>query len=423
MDIVLGVSMVPSTVQMVLVEGENADGVTVEEDHFEILTEADPPTRSASDQVVAAIVGTGEGAAQGGYQLASTGVTWTDPIEARALRDALAARKVENVMLVSAFVATAALARTVGSGLGYAHTGLLFVEPDTATLAVVDNADGSIAEVRQEPLPDDDTEAVARITAMTSSADGLESGPEGLFVVGSGVDIGMIRSELEAATSLAVNVPDEPETALARGAALASAHAPLFVESATAALAYALDPGTGAVHPELALAAAEQLAYSADPVGDADQAGLDFDVDDEEQRERKPFLVVLGALTIFVVGVAALAIALALDIRPHVNQRPNLGQNIVVPTRQAPPPPPAPPPQAPAPVPAPAPAAPAPAPAPAAPPPPPAFPPAPALPPLPPPILPVPRPLMPGPRLPGPGIPLPGIGGPHLPGLPGFPHL
>ena len=40
--------------------------------------------------------------------LASTGVTWTDPRDAAALRDALATRKVENVMLVSSFMAAAA---------------------------------------------------------------------------------------------------------------------------------------------------------------------------------------------------------------------------------------------------------------------------------------------------------------------------
>ena len=45
-----------------------------------------------------------------------------------------------------------------------------------------------------------------------------------------------------------VSAPEEPETALARGAALASANAPLFASS-TAALAYAQDPGTGAVDP------------------------------------------------------------------------------------------------------------------------------------------------------------------------------
>lgn len=36
MDIVLGVSMAPSTVRLVLAEGENADGVNVEEDAFDV---------------------------------------------------------------------------------------------------------------------------------------------------------------------------------------------------------------------------------------------------------------------------------------------------------------------------------------------------------------------------------------------------
>ncbi|MGH3532740.1 MAG: DUF7159 family protein, partial [Mycobacterium sp.] len=391
MEIVLGVSMAPSTVRMVLVEGENADGATVDEDGFEVATAEDadnPTTPSAPDQVIAAIMGTRESAAEGGYRLTSTGVTWTDPIEAGALRDALAARKVENVMLVSAFLAAAALAQTVGTGLGYTHTGLLFVEPDSATLAVVDSADGSIADVRRELLPADDAGAVAELTAMAAGADELASRPQGLFVVGSGVDVAMIKPELEAATSLAVSAPGEPETALARGAALASAHAPLF-ESSTAAVAYAQDPGTGEVHPEVALAAGlavagdaadhdgsedQGLAYSAAPddeanaytaVADADRpAGdsgmLEFRSAEHTEHDRKPFLVAFGVLMVFVVGVAALAIALALDIRPSVNTRPNLGQSVVAPAKPAPAPAaPAPAPAAPAP----APAAPAPAPA------------------------------------------------------------
>ena len=36
MDIVLGVSMTPTTVRMVLVEGEKADGVIVDHDAFDI---------------------------------------------------------------------------------------------------------------------------------------------------------------------------------------------------------------------------------------------------------------------------------------------------------------------------------------------------------------------------------------------------
>src|SRR5246500_5935814 len=113
-DTVLGVSMAPTTVRMVLVEGENADGVTVDEENFGVANGEDPATFSAPDQVVAAILGTREGASEAGYELLSTGVTWTDQQEAAELRDVLTARKVENVMLVSAFLAAAAVAQSMG---------------------------------------------------------------------------------------------------------------------------------------------------------------------------------------------------------------------------------------------------------------------------------------------------------------------
>ena len=153
MDIVLGVSMAPTAVRMLLVEGENADGVTVEDTKFDIATDDDAATLSAADQVISAILGTREGATEAGHALASTGVTWTDPIEAASLHEALATRKVENVMLVSAFMAAAALTQMVGSTVGDARTALLFLEPDTATLAIVDSADGSITDVHKEASP------------------------------------------------------------------------------------------------------------------------------------------------------------------------------------------------------------------------------------------------------------------------------
>ncbi|MBV8182071.1 MAG: hypothetical protein JO045_25420, partial [Mycobacterium sp.] len=184
MDTVLGVSMAPSTVRIVLVEGENADGVTVDEDNFGIADGDDPATFSAPDQVVAAIMGTQEGANDAGYHLSSTGVTWTDQRAAAELRDVLAARKVENVMLVSAFLAAAALAQSMGTTTGYARTALLFIEPDSATLAVVETSDGSIADVRREALPEDDDQAVATLVGLVSAAEALEENPEGLLVVG-----------------------------------------------------------------------------------------------------------------------------------------------------------------------------------------------------------------------------------------------
>jgi putative ABC transport system ATP-binding protein len=235
--------MAPTTVRMVLVEGENADGVTVNQDNFDLTTNGDAPTITAPGQVISAILGTRENAADGGYQLKSTGVTWADPAEAAALREGLAARKIDNVMLVSAFLAAAALAQAVGKATNYARTAMLFVEPDSATLAVINTADGSVADVRRRPRPEDDDEAVAELVEMVKGAAEMEAHPEGVFVVGSGVDIALIKPALEAGTSLPVSVPDEPEMALARGAALASANAPIFASS-IAALAQAVGKAT-----------------------------------------------------------------------------------------------------------------------------------------------------------------------------------
>jgi hypothetical protein len=442
MDTVLGVSMAPTAVQIVLVEGENGDGVTVDQDNFEVTGEDEAATIGAADKVVAAILGTREGAAEGGYQLTSTGITWTDPIEAAALRDALAAHKVENVMLVSAFLAAAALAQAVGNEINYAHTALLFVEADTATLAIIDTADGSIADVHRHELPDDDDAAVAELATIISGVEQLQTRANGVFVVGAGINIPLIKPTLEAATSLPLSAPEEPETALARGAALASANAPLFV-STTAAQAWAQDPGTGVVDPFAitpgyfevtadAESGAGLLAYSAVSDDFADGYTGEYTAAttllDADGNEKKPFALLGSVLaSIFIVGVAALVVSFAISIRPTAGVRPDPGHNVVAPATQAPAAAPAPAPAAPAPLPeAPVqvPEAPAPVPIPAAPAPIP-YVPAPEAPaPAPLPVAPAPVPVAPAAPIPVPiPIPLPIFGGPFGPhpggGFPG----
>jgi putative ABC transport system ATP-binding protein len=248
--VVLGVSMAPTTVRTVLVGGENADGAIVDQNNFDSTPNGDAPTITAPDQVISAILGTREDAAADGYQVTSTGVTWADPADAATLREGLAVRKIENVMLVSALSSAAALARAFGSAAHYAHTALLYVEPNSATLAVVYTGDGSVADLRQRSLPNDDDEAVAGLVEMVKGADEMEPRPEGVFVVGTGVDIPLIKPALEAAASLPVSAPEEPQRALARGAALVSANAPLFAPS-TAALARAFGSAAHYAHTAL----------------------------------------------------------------------------------------------------------------------------------------------------------------------------
>jgi hypothetical protein len=333
MDIVLGVSMAPAAVQMVLLQGENADGTTVDENEFAVTADDDSPTVSASDRVIAAIVATREDAASAGLELSAVGVACTDQLEAAALRDALTAHKMENVMLVSAFLAATALTQSVGGAMGYERTAVLFVEPDTATLAVVETSDGSIADVRKE--------STAELTKLVAGLDELPTRPGGLFLVGCGVDIATIKPLLEEATSLTVSAPEEPETALARGAALASANAPLFASS-TAALAYERDPGTGAVD---ASALPEYLSIADDELGE-DGLAYSAATDDEASAptvviegkpRRRPVLLVGTALAVAAISaVVALEIALTLGIHTTVGLLPAPLRNIIAPAQQAP---------------------------------------------------------------------------------------
>ena len=349
--------MAPANIRLVLVEGENADGVTVDEDRFAVDGQ-DPTTPSGPDQLIAAIQGTREGAAEAGYQLTSVGVTWTDHRDAAALATALAAHKIENVMLVSAFLAAAALAQTVGNAMDYEYIALLFVEPDSATLAFIDSADGSIADVYRRPLRGDSR--VAELAALIAGLDGPDAYADGLFIVGCDVDIAPVKPALEAASCLPISAPEEPDMALARGAALASANAPLFASS-TAALAYAQDPGTGEVDPYAVAPGylevpvrevggqfnASDLAYSAAPdeEADADTGVVDTaagiaEPDVDMHQRRSPLLMASCALAVvFVSAALALEVALALGIRPAVALRPVPGESLIAPVAQAPAPP------------------------------------------------------------------------------------
>jgi hypothetical protein len=320
-DIVLGVSIEPTTVRLVLIEGENADGVTVENDALEVAGGGDP-----ADQVTSAIAGTTEGAAAGGYRLTSTGVTWTDatdstdPAIVATLRDRLAAHGLGGVTLVSPVLAAAALAQSVGSAAGYERVAMLLVEPASALLAVVDVADGSFVDQRRRALASavigggnqrSQRRVAAELGAMVAGLDARPWQADGVLVIGCGADAARIKPALEAATSLTVSVVEEPDMALARGAALAAAHAPLFASS-TAELAWALDAGTGEVNSTALTPTYLDFGAKNDLRGKALAAGA-----------RTPVVLVASAVAaVSAITVGGLLVGPTSNVRPEAASHP-----------------------------------------------------------------------------------------------------
>ena len=359
MEIVLGVSMTPTTVNIALVEGEKADGVIVERDVFDITAIDGSATSSASDHVIAAILGTQEGAIAAGHHLVSTGVTWTRPRPSG--RTAGGIGRPRHRRCAAGFgVARRRGARPGGrprSGLRQDRTDVR--RADTATLAVVETADGSVVRVLSQGLHSADTIAV--LTEMVTSLQAEKSMPQGMFIVGSGVDVTAVKAHLKDVVSVPVIAPEEPQLALARGAALASANAPRY-DTSTVGLAYSQDPDGTTVYP-LALAD-DATTFLGDADSSLDTADIASDPDDVPERS-KPFLLMGSSLTaIFVAGMTALAIAMAISVQPTADQ--GSDEMTVHPDAAAPPTalqiaPPAAPQQVPKTVPAPAPAAPPPA--------------------------------------------------------------
>ncbi|WP_370066549.1 hypothetical protein [Mycobacterium sp. MAA66] len=316
---------------MALVEGDKADGAIVDHDTFE--TSSAEGSVTSVEQVVSAVLGTQESAEEGGHHLKSVGVAWSDHHDAAQLRDALGAAGIKDVLMVSELHAAGALAQAAGKAVGYDSTALLFLDKDTATLSVVQGSDGSISKVLSRSLHSVD--ALDVLTEMASTVTAQDTPPQGMFVVGSGVDVAAVREHLTALVDIPVNAPGDAELALARGAALASANAPVF-DASTAGLAYSMAPVPGGAELPPMLIADE---FGFDELGDVPVVA---------EGGRKPFLLVGSALTsIFVVGVVALAISLAVSIKPTVDSRPTPPQAAVAPSAPVAAPPVAPPPAAP----------------------------------------------------------------------------
>lgn len=219
-DAVLGLSVTPSAVGLVLVEGQDADGPTMDRDAFEVLSRGRSSALQTSEQAAAAVLRSEAIAATHGHRLHSIGVTWSDDADAEAslLLKSLSDSGFDNVVPVRMPEATEALARGIAQVIGYSTTAVCVLEPETVIALIVHLRDGAVQTSVNHRIVTEE-HLIRWLSTVFTRADWQ---PEALVVVGSGGDDELMPI-LEEALSVPVFAPAEAPLALARGAALASA--------------------------------------------------------------------------------------------------------------------------------------------------------------------------------------------------------
>lgn len=227
MDTVLGLLMTPGVLRFVLVEGREADGVTLRRGDYDVCADGAVDDFDSAELITAAIHEIRAITSGDGQKLHAIGVTWSDDAddEATLVLDALADAHLSNVTAVRAPQAVEALANGIARATGFRQTAVCVLEPEAVIVLVVDG------------------DAVH--TAISHGAHSEESlvgwlrsefarnawRPEGMYLVGSRADKAA-AAMLSQSLRLSVSAAAEADFALAHGAALASASAPEFAFAA-----------------------------------------------------------------------------------------------------------------------------------------------------------------------------------------------
>ncbi|SEH79335.1 hypothetical protein SAMN04489835_4196 [Mycolicibacterium rutilum] len=214
MDTVLGMSMTSSGIAWVLQQGTGADALTLDHDHFSVLS--DVATDGDITKHEAAVRGARAIAEASGHQVRMIGLTWSNDVEAKAalLLKSLPDMGFDTVAAVPLADATQEWAQAYGRHLGFDRCALCVVEPSAVTVVSV-----LYNFVR------------TATTQMRESADGIarwltgvfevnRSQPESLYLLGTRGDLELIAGTLDEALPMPVVASDDAQLALARGAAL-----------------------------------------------------------------------------------------------------------------------------------------------------------------------------------------------------------
>jgi hypothetical protein len=211
MDLVVGLSLTPTAVRWVLVEGATGEGAPIDRGEFLVGgLDADFMLDVLLNREVVAE-----------NRVHAVGVTWSNEaaVSAAAVLDALADRGVRNVVVVPDTEAAGALAFGIAEITDYDDVAVCVVEPDVALVALVKAGDVRVDRIDRPLDHDDALELTKGVIALLDSTDRT---PNAVFVVGSD-DVDVIVSSFEEISDAQVISAAEADLALARGAALASA--------------------------------------------------------------------------------------------------------------------------------------------------------------------------------------------------------
>ncbi|OBB67220.1 hypothetical protein [Mycobacterium sp. 852014-50255_SCH5639931] len=352
MDVVLGVAVTGPVARLALV-GPGADVI----DQSVVDLEENPVGK-----LTETVVGTNRLLADENHRLVGTRVCWSDDPRAGQLRQALEDSGVSNVALLSDSQAVAALMRAAGRPGAAA----LVLDDATATLSVPGSADDQNAPptvLAREAVAGGD--ATAMFNTMMAQLSAQADAPGDVYLVGASPELAQVADQFRDASTMRVQVADDPSFAIARGAAMAAA----AQTALSAGDATAMAPAVGLTGDETAMAPGltgdetamapgltgdettlvppadveePQLAYSmtddAEPFA-GDEYGPEYDdVDDFDETtaipsrlSRRSLVVGNAVLAFAVIGFASLAAAVAIAVRPTASQQPVVGHQNAAP--------------------------------------------------------------------------------------------
>ncbi|OBF81641.1 hypothetical protein A5791_05310, partial [Mycobacterium sp. 852002-51163_SCH5372311] len=386
MDVVLGVAVADRVARLALVGSGGGGGDVIDQSVVDL---DDHPIERLTETVV----GTNRLLADEHHRLVATRLCWSDGPKSDQLRQALEHSGVHNVVVLGEQQAATALMRAAGPQgsavlvVGDEAATLL------APAATVEDPDSPPTVLAAGPFAGGD--ATGALDTMMARLGDQAGGVRDVYLVGSSSELtSQVADQLRDASTMRVSVPEDPTFAIARGAAMsalpaaalsgqafgdATAMSPLAYGADATAMspqaygdatamspqaygdATAMSPqaygadATAAISPQAygsdataytpaaptpAGGEEQQLAYSMTDEHELlpfeDEYGDEF-VDDEEAEagpeklSRGSVLIGNAVVAFAVIGLASLAVAVAVTVRPTAASQPVLGHQNAAP--------------------------------------------------------------------------------------------